>query len=171
MASGTEDQEYVKSVVNGSRNLLKTVVDGLRPDDLSEARPSADLSFRIISGAMFLLKTFCCRRTEERDRVQHSADGPNRRCFEELRCRRRTSRHPLRRHARAAYRPSAKPFHSCPTASAPASDGKSPGGTHLEAQTPARSAPGTQSNQPGQERGSWALVKYASASIKAYIFL
>ncbi len=54
---GTEDQEYVKSVVNGSRNLLKTVVDGLRPGDYLKHVPVRTY-FRIISGAMFLLKTF-----------------------------------------------------------------------------------------------------------------
>ncbi|KAK0621424.1 hypothetical protein B0T17DRAFT_534001 [Bombardia bombarda] len=54
---GAEDQEYVKEVVNGSRNLLRTVVEGLLPDDYLKHAPVRTY-FRIISGAMFLLKTF-----------------------------------------------------------------------------------------------------------------
>ncbi|KAB5570257.1 hypothetical protein GE09DRAFT_957636 [Coniochaeta sp. 2T2.1] len=54
---GAEDQEYVKEVVHGSRNLLRTVVDGLLPDDYLKHAPVRTY-FRIISGAMFLLKTF-----------------------------------------------------------------------------------------------------------------
>jgi hypothetical protein len=51
------DQEYVRQVVDGSRNLLKTVVDGLLPGDYLKHAPVRTY-FRIISGAMFLLKTF-----------------------------------------------------------------------------------------------------------------
>ncbi|KAL2127396.1 hypothetical protein VTI74DRAFT_10807 [Chaetomium olivicolor] len=54
---GAEDQEYVREVVNGSRNLLRTVVEGLLPDDYLKHAPVRTY-FRIISGAMFLLKTF-----------------------------------------------------------------------------------------------------------------
>lgn len=54
---GAEDQEYVKEVVNGSRNLLRTVVEGLLPGDYLKHAPVRTY-FRIISGAMFLLKTF-----------------------------------------------------------------------------------------------------------------
>ncbi|KAM7189145.1 hypothetical protein V8F20_010256 [Naviculisporaceae sp. PSN 640] len=54
---GAEDQEYVKEVVNGSRNLLRTVVEGLLPQDYLKHAPVRTY-FRIISGAMFLLKTF-----------------------------------------------------------------------------------------------------------------
>ncbi|KAK3375420.1 hypothetical protein B0H63DRAFT_482865 [Podospora didyma] len=54
---GAEDQEYVREVVNGSRNLLRTVVDGLLPGDYLKHAPVRTY-FRIISGAMFLLKTF-----------------------------------------------------------------------------------------------------------------
>jgi len=54
---GAEDQEYVKEVVNGSRNLLRTVVEGLLPKDYLKHAPVRTY-FRIISGAMFLLKTF-----------------------------------------------------------------------------------------------------------------
>lgn len=54
---GAEDQEYVREVVNGSRNLLRTVVEGLLPDDYLKHSPVRTY-FRIISGAMFLLKTF-----------------------------------------------------------------------------------------------------------------
>ncbi|CAM1510023.1 Fc.00g003580.m01.CDS01 [Cosmosporella sp. VM-42] len=51
------DQEYVREVVEGSRNLLRTVVDGLLPNDYLKHAPVRTY-FRIISGAMFLLKTF-----------------------------------------------------------------------------------------------------------------
>ena len=51
------DQAYVKEVVEGSRNLLKTVVDGLLPGGYLKHAPVRTY-FRIISGAMFLLKTF-----------------------------------------------------------------------------------------------------------------
>lgn len=54
---GTEDQEYVREVVNGSRNLLRTVVEDLLPGDYLKHAPVRTY-FRIISGAMFLLKTF-----------------------------------------------------------------------------------------------------------------
>jgi hypothetical protein len=54
---GPVDQEYVKEVVDGSRNLLKTVVDGLLPNGYLKHAPVRTY-FRIISGAMFLLKTF-----------------------------------------------------------------------------------------------------------------
>lgn len=51
------DQEYVKEVVEGSRNLLSTVVNGLLPGGYLKHAPVRTY-FRIISGAMFLLKTF-----------------------------------------------------------------------------------------------------------------
>jgi len=51
------DQDYVKEVVDGSRELLKIVVDGLLPGDYLKHAPVRTY-FRIISGAMFLLKTF-----------------------------------------------------------------------------------------------------------------
>lgn len=54
---GPEDQEYVKEVVDGCRNLLRTVVEGLLPGDYLKHAPVRTY-FRIISGAMFLLKTF-----------------------------------------------------------------------------------------------------------------
>lgn len=54
---GPDDQIYVKEVVDGSRNLLKTVVDGLLPGGYLKHAPVRTY-FRIISGAMFLLKTF-----------------------------------------------------------------------------------------------------------------
>lgn len=53
----TEDHEYVKEVVDGCRNLLRTVVDGLLPGGYLKHAPVRTY-FRIISGAMFLLKTF-----------------------------------------------------------------------------------------------------------------
>ncbi|EFX03292.1 c6 zinc finger domain containing protein [Grosmannia clavigera kw1407] len=54
---GAADQEYVKEVVEGCRNLLTTVVDGLLPGGYLKHAPVRTY-FRIISGAMFLLKTF-----------------------------------------------------------------------------------------------------------------
>ena len=52
-----QDQEYVREVVGGCRNLLRTVVDGLLPGGYLKHAPVRTY-FRIISGAMFLLKTF-----------------------------------------------------------------------------------------------------------------
>ncbi|KAF6812634.1 fungal zn binuclear cluster domain containing protein [Colletotrichum sojae] len=54
---GATDQEYIKEVISGSRNLLRTVVEGLLPGDYLKHAPVRTY-FRIISGAMFLLKTF-----------------------------------------------------------------------------------------------------------------
>ena len=51
------DQESIREVVNGCRALLHTVVDGLLPGDYLKHAPVRTY-FRIISGAMFLLKTF-----------------------------------------------------------------------------------------------------------------
>lgn len=49
------DQEFVKEVVEASRSILTTVVEGLLPDDYLKHCPIRTY-FRIISGAMFLLK-------------------------------------------------------------------------------------------------------------------
>ncbi|KAI1880258.1 hypothetical protein JX265_001879 [Neoarthrinium moseri] len=54
---GTEDQEFVTQVADGCRNLLRTVVDDLLPGGYLKHAPVRTY-FRIISGAMFLLKTF-----------------------------------------------------------------------------------------------------------------
>ncbi|EFQ25295.1 hypothetical protein CGRA01v4_06320 [Colletotrichum graminicola] len=54
---GASDQEYIKEVITGCRNLLRTVVEGLLPGDYLKHAPVRTY-FRIISGAMFLLKTF-----------------------------------------------------------------------------------------------------------------
>ncbi|KAI5860497.1 hypothetical protein GGS23DRAFT_599314 [Durotheca rogersii] len=54
---GHEDQEYVKEVVDGCRNLLRTVVEGLLKRGYLKHAPVRTY-FRIVSGAMFLLKTF-----------------------------------------------------------------------------------------------------------------
>ena len=54
---GPADQGYVKEVVDGSRNLLRIVVEGLLPGDYLKHAPVRTY-FRIVSGAMFLLKTF-----------------------------------------------------------------------------------------------------------------
>ena len=52
-----QDQESVREVVGGCRNLMRTVVDGLLPGGYLKHAPVRTY-FRIISGAMFLLKTF-----------------------------------------------------------------------------------------------------------------
>ena len=54
---GPQDQEYIKEVVEASRNLLRTVVEGLLPGDYLKHCPVRTY-FRIISGAMFLLKVY-----------------------------------------------------------------------------------------------------------------
>ncbi|OLN82731.1 Transcriptional activator ARO80 [Colletotrichum chlorophyti] len=54
---GATDQECIKEVISGCRNLLRTVVEGLLPGDYLKHAPVRTY-FRIISGAMFLLKTF-----------------------------------------------------------------------------------------------------------------
>ncbi|KAI0448797.1 hypothetical protein F5B21DRAFT_509807 [Xylaria acuta] len=54
---GAADQECVKEVVSGCRSLLGTVVDGLFKGGYLKHAPVRTY-FRIISGAMFLLKTF-----------------------------------------------------------------------------------------------------------------
>lgn len=54
---GAADQGYVREVVDGCRNLLRTVVEGLLPGEYLKHAPVRTY-FRIISGAMFLLKTF-----------------------------------------------------------------------------------------------------------------
>lgn len=51
------DNKYIKEVVEGCRQLLRTVVDGLLPGGYLKHAPVRTY-FRIISGAMFLLKTF-----------------------------------------------------------------------------------------------------------------
>lgn len=56
------DQAYIHEVVNGSRSLLRTVVNGLLPGDYLKHAPVRTY-FRIISGAMFLLKTFAIGAT------------------------------------------------------------------------------------------------------------
>lgn len=56
------DQEYIREVMEGSRNLLRTVVEGLLPGAYLKHAPVRTY-FRIISGAMFLLKTFALGAT------------------------------------------------------------------------------------------------------------
>ncbi|KAI9894371.1 MAG: hypothetical protein M1814_003127 [Vezdaea aestivalis] len=58
------DHEFVKEVIEASRNLLSIVVEGLLPQDYLKHCPIRTY-FRIISGAMFLLKTFALGATED----------------------------------------------------------------------------------------------------------
>ncbi|KAI9678725.1 MAG: hypothetical protein M1817_005782 [Caeruleum heppii] len=58
------DQDYIKEVVEASRSLLQTVVDGLLPEDYLK-HCTVRTYFRIVSGAMFLLKTFALGATED----------------------------------------------------------------------------------------------------------
>ena len=60
---GAADQEYIREVVDGSRSLLRTVVNGLLPGNYLKHAPVRTY-FRIISGAMFLLKTFALGATK-----------------------------------------------------------------------------------------------------------
>lgn len=77
------DQEYIREVMEGSRNLLRTVVEGLLPDDYLKHAPVRTY-FRIISGAMFLLKTFALGATrhdvEVSIRLMDSTVGALRTC-------------------------------------------------------------------------------------------
>lgn len=50
-----KNEVYVNEVVSASRNLLRQVVDGLLPDDYLKHVPVRTF-FRVLSGAMFLLK-------------------------------------------------------------------------------------------------------------------
>ncbi|KAJ2893033.1 hypothetical protein MKZ38_009126 [Zalerion maritima] len=59
----SEDQECIREVVDGSRNLLRIVVNNLLPGDYLKHAPVRTY-FRIISGAMFLLKTFALGATK-----------------------------------------------------------------------------------------------------------
>ena len=51
------DQGYIKEVVDASRNLLQIVVHGLLPGGYLQHAPVRTY-FRIVSGAMFLLKVY-----------------------------------------------------------------------------------------------------------------
>ena len=52
------DQGYIKELVDASRSLLHTVVEGLLPGGYLQHAPVRTY-FRIVSGAMFLLKVSC----------------------------------------------------------------------------------------------------------------
>ncbi|KAI4086450.1 MAG: hypothetical protein LQ344_007545 [Seirophora lacunosa] len=55
---------YLKEVVEAARSVLRLVVDGLLPGDYLKHAP-VRTHFRILSGAMFLLKTFALGATED----------------------------------------------------------------------------------------------------------
>lgn len=55
---------YIKEVINASRSLLRHVVDGLFPNDNLKHAP-VRTHMRILSGAMFLLKTFALGAKED----------------------------------------------------------------------------------------------------------
>lgn len=59
---GAADQLYVKEVIEGSRSLMRIVVDGLLPNGYLKHAPVRTY-FHIVSGAMFLLKTFALGAT------------------------------------------------------------------------------------------------------------
>ncbi|KAL8700040.1 MAG: hypothetical protein Q9224_001149 [Gallowayella concinna] len=58
------NEVYITEVVKTARNLLRLVVDGLLPDDYLKHAPVRTY-FRILSGAMFLLKTFALGAKED----------------------------------------------------------------------------------------------------------
>ncbi|KAL8914208.1 MAG: hypothetical protein Q9171_001079 [Xanthocarpia ochracea] len=58
------NEAYITEVVKAARNLLKLVVDGLLPGDYLKHAPVRTY-FRILSGAMFLLKTFAIGAKED----------------------------------------------------------------------------------------------------------
>ncbi|KAL8803770.1 MAG: hypothetical protein Q9182_002980 [Xanthomendoza sp. 2 TL-2023] len=58
------NEVYIIEVVKAARNLLRLVVDGLLPDDYLKHAPVRTY-FRILSGAMFLLKTFALGAKED----------------------------------------------------------------------------------------------------------
>ncbi|KAL8839872.1 MAG: hypothetical protein Q9170_001552 [Blastenia crenularia] len=78
VAPGNEDQSsnasfstvyqrnsfWIKEVVKAARNLLRLVTEGLLPSDYLKHAP-VRTHFRILSGAMFLLKTFALGGTED----------------------------------------------------------------------------------------------------------
>lgn len=49
------NEEYIGHVVDASRNILQIVVDGLLPGNYLKHTP-VRMYFRVLSGAMFLLK-------------------------------------------------------------------------------------------------------------------
>ncbi|KAL8656152.1 MAG: hypothetical protein Q9210_000437 [Variospora velana] len=55
---------YIREVVEAARSVLRLVVDGLLPGDYLKHAP-VRTHFRILSGAMFLLKTFALGATED----------------------------------------------------------------------------------------------------------
>ncbi|KAL8870394.1 MAG: hypothetical protein Q9174_003553, partial [Haloplaca sp. 1 TL-2023] len=58
------NQRYISEVVKAARNLLRLVVDGLLPNHYLKHAP-VRTHFRILSGAMFLLKTFALGDKED----------------------------------------------------------------------------------------------------------
>jgi len=55
------NEEYIGEVIDASRNILRIVVDGLLPGDYLKHTPVRTY-FRVLSGAMFLLKV--CQGTQ-----------------------------------------------------------------------------------------------------------
>ncbi|KAI9877370.1 MAG: hypothetical protein M1830_004103 [Pleopsidium flavum] len=58
------NEEYIGEVIDASRNILRVVVDGLLPGDYLKHTPVRTY-FRVLSGAMFLLKTFALGAKED----------------------------------------------------------------------------------------------------------
>jgi hypothetical protein len=75
-----ENAPYIKAVVDASRSLLRHVIDGLVPKNGLKHAP-VRTHFRILSGAMFLLKVcsiivlLSVRSTSD---LFHAASSPNR---------------------------------------------------------------------------------------------
>lgn len=59
----SQNEYYIKQVVDAARTVLRHVVDGLLPDDYLK-HASVRIYFRIVSAAMFLLKvSLACQKT------------------------------------------------------------------------------------------------------------
>lgn len=76
-----ENAPYIKAVVDASRSLLRHVIDGLVPKNGLKHAP-VRTHFRILSGAMFLLKVcsiiVVLLNTRSTSDGFHAASSPNR---------------------------------------------------------------------------------------------
>lgn len=63
-----ENETYIQEVIDASRTILQTVLDGLVPDACLKHSPLRTF-FRILSGMLFILKTFTLGAKEEEVRV------------------------------------------------------------------------------------------------------
>ncbi len=107
---GAADQEYVKEVVDGSRNLAAHRCGRPAAWRLSQARPRADLLPHHQRCHVPPQDLRPGRPQVGRGDV-HLAHGRHRQRAPQLRRRRRAPRHPLRRPPRVAHKPAPEPLH------------------------------------------------------------